>query len=57
MNDGSHILETDESITVYGKSFLIKDGINVMIDKRLILAQKKKLGKNNFIMVKDKLVI
>lgn len=24
--DGSHILETDDSIIVYGKSFLIKDG-------------------------------
>lgn len=25
--DGSHILETDESTIVYGKSFLIKDGV------------------------------
>lgn len=25
--DGSHILETDDSTTIYGKSYLIKDGI------------------------------
>lgn len=29
--DGAHILETDESITVYGKAFLIKDGIITQI--------------------------
>lgn len=29
--DGSHILETDESIMIYGKSFLIKDGHIIQI--------------------------
>lgn len=29
--DGAHILETDDSITVYGKAFLIKDGSVVQI--------------------------
>ena len=29
--DGSHILETDESIKIYGKAFLIKDGIITQI--------------------------
>ncbi len=28
---GTHILETDESITVYGKAFLIKNGSIVQI--------------------------
>ena len=29
--DGSHILQTDESIVVYGKAFLIKDGSIIQI--------------------------
>ncbi len=47
--DGSHILETDESIIIYGKSFLIKDGIITQIcnDKQSfdIGTGKKTLGK------------
>lgn len=47
--DGAHILETDESITVYGKSFLIKDGtITQICDDRQtynIDIEKKILGK------------
>lgn len=31
--DGSHILETNKSITVYGKAFLIKDGSIIQIGK------------------------
>lgn len=31
--DGSHILETDNSITVYGKAFLIKDATIIQIGK------------------------
>lgn len=49
LNDGSHILETDESITVYGKSFLIKDGIITQIcnDRQMsnIGIEKKALKK------------
>lgn len=49
MCDGSHILETDESIMIYGKSFLIKDGIITQIcnDKQSfdIGTGKKTLGK------------
>ena len=47
--DGSHILEIDESIVVYGKAFLIKDGSIVQIcnDKQSfdIVIEKKTLGK------------
>lgn len=47
--DGSHILETDDSIIVYGKSFLIKDGAITQIcgDKQTfsIDIEKKILGK------------
>lgn len=47
--DGSHILETDEFIMIYGKSFLIKDGIITQIcnDKQSfeIGIGKKTLGK------------
>ncbi len=31
LSDGSHILETDDAITVYGESYLIKDGTIVQI--------------------------
>ncbi len=42
--DGSHILETDESIIVYGKAFLIKDGhiIQLCSDKQAFNIDIKK---------------
>ncbi len=47
--DGSHILETDESIVVYGKAFLIKGGVITQIcdDKQTfsIDMEKKTFGK------------
>ncbi len=49
LSDGSHILATDESIAVYGKVFLIKDGAIVQIcsDKNTfnICIKKKTLSK------------
>ena len=47
--DGSHILQTDESIVIYGKAFLIKDGsiIQICDDKQEfnINLENKKLSK------------
>lgn len=47
--DGTHILETDASIVVYGKAFLIKDGSVIQIcsdkNKYNVDIEKKTLGK------------
>lgn len=47
--DGSHILENDKSITVYGKAFLIKDGFITQIcddkQKYSICSDKKTMAK------------
>lgn len=47
--DGSHILETEDSITVYGNAFLVKDGTIIQIcnnkDKFNIDIENKKLSK------------